>query len=237
MKIIAIIPARYDSSRFPGKPLVLLKGKSVIQHVFEKVQGSELFDQVIVATDNDQIYNAVKNFGGRVQMTDPRHKSGSDRVAEICADLDFDVVVNVQGDEPFIEKQPLNDLINCFQDPAVEIASLMHELTEDIENPNYVKVITDLAGDAIYFSRSPLPHNFRNSPITYFRHIGVYAFRKNALLEFISFPPAELEQIEKLEQLRLLENGKKIRMVKTAYSGFGIDTKADLQKAEKFLDR
>jgi 3-deoxy-manno-octulosonate cytidylyltransferase (CMP-KDO synthetase) len=234
-KFIAVIPARYESIRFPGKPLALLKGKFLIQQVYERVKSTNLFDEVYVATDNEKIFHVVKGFNGKVVMTDPGHKSGTDRVAEVCSKIDFDVVVNIQGDEPFINKITLQKLLNCFADKKVQTASLMHPFTEEISNPNFVKVITDDNGDAVYFSRSVIPFNRDNSKIEYFHHIGVYAFRKGALLDFVSLPEGKLEKTEKLEQLRLLENGRKIRMVLTDYEGFGIDTEADLLKAEKLL--
>jgi len=235
MKIIAVIPARFESTRFPGKPLALLQGKSIIQHVYDNVTATGLFQDVIVATDSEKIFQAVRSFNGKVMMTSADHKSGTDRVAEVCNNLDFDIVINIQGDEPFLSREPLRDLIECFSDTSVEIASLMHEFQEDPNNPSYVKVITDKFNNALYFSRSVIPHNRDKQFVKYYHHVGVYAFRKNALAEFVSFPPGKLESIEKLEQLRLLENGKKIRMVKTTYSGFGIDTESDLEKAESIL--
>jgi len=235
MKIIAVIPARYDSVRFPGKPLALLKGKCIIQHVYENAGNSGIFDDVIVATDNEKIFRMVNTFNGKALMTDPKHKSGTDRVAEVCSNIDFDIVVNIQGDEPFLDKKPLIDLVGTFSDPQVKIASLMHCIKNDIDNPNYVKVITDKNSFAIYFSRSVIPYNRDNDPVIYYKHIGVYAFRKEALMEFVSLPQSKLENLEKLEQLRLIENGRKIRMVETSYSGFGIDTEADLKEAERIL--
>lgn len=237
MKVLAVIPARYDSSRFPGKPLALLQGKFLIQQVYERVKASCLFEEVIVATDSAKIFAAVKEFNGTVEMTSTGHKSGTDRVAEVCRKRDFDIVINVQGDEPFINNQALKQLLDCFQDPSVKVASLMHPLSEELENPNIVKVVTDTDNYALYFSRSVIPYNRENRAYKYYHHIGVYAFRREALLDYVSLPSGKLEKIEKLEQLRLLEYGRKIKMVETDYQGFGIDTKADLIKAEQIFNQ
>jgi len=232
MKIIAIIPARYDSIRFPGKPLAILGNKPIIQHVYERAKNSGLFDDVIVATDNQRIFETVHDFNGKVILTAKEHQSGTDRIAEVCSKIDCDIVVNIQGDEPFITKEPLQKLISVFEDEKVEVASLMHRIKKDIENPNNVKVVCDNDNFALYFSRSKIPFN-RNSKSQYYKHIGVYAFRKKALMKFVDLPEGKLEQIEKLEQLRMLENGIKIKMVETEYEGIGIDTKEDLERAEK----
>lgn len=238
MKAIAIIPARYDSTRFPGKPLVKLGTKYIIQHVYERTFGSGLFDDVIVGTDDQRIFEAVNKFGGKVILTSRQHESGTDRIAEVCKKLpylhDVDIVVNVQGDEPFISAEPLQKLLYAFEDPKVEVASLMHRLNKDIENPNIVKVVCDKDNFALYFSRSVIPFK-RSAHTQYFQHIGVYAFRREALFRFIELPKGKLEETEKLEQLRLLENGMKIKMIETEYKGIGIDTPKDLQKAEKLL--
>lgn len=235
MKVIAIIPARYDSTRFPGKPLAKLGNKYIIQHVYEQAQKSGLFADVIVGTDDQRIFEAVDGFVGKVVLTSKQHKSGTDRVAEVCAKMfcckDADVIINVQGDEPFITEKPLRKLIEAFNDPEVMVASLMHEITKDIEDPNVVKVICDENYYALNFSRIP---NLKPRTPNY-KHIGVYAFRKKILFEFVKLPESKLEKIEKLEQLRLLENGYKIKMVLTSYKGIGIDTPQDLEKAEKLL--
>ena len=235
MKVIAIIPARFDSMRFPGKPLAKLGNKYIIQHVYEQAKKSNLFEEVIVGTDDQRIFEAVNGFGGKVALTSKKHQSGTDRVAEVCDKMacckDADVIVNVQGDEPFITEKPLRKLIEVFNDSEVMVASLMHELSKDIENPNVVKVICDENNNAINFSRIP---NLKSRTPNY-KHIGVYAFRRKILFEFIKLPESKLEKIEKLEQLRLLENGYKIKMVLTSYKGIGIDTPRDLEKAEKLL--
>ena len=235
MKVIAIIPARFDSTRFPGKPLAKLGNKYIIQHVYEQAKKSGLFAEVIVGTDDQRIFEVVNGFGGKVTLTSKKHKSGTDRVAEVCEKMscckDADVIINVQGDEPFISEKPLKKLIEAFNDPEVMVASLMHELLKDIDNPNVVKVICDENNDALNFSRTPNPE----SRIPNYKHIGVYAFRRKTLFEFVQLPESKLEKIEKLEQLRLLENGYKIRMVLTSYKGIGIDTPKDLEKAENLL--
>lgn len=243
MKVIAIIPARFDSTRFPGKPLAKLGNKYIIQHVYEKAKNSNLFEEVIVGTDDQRIFEAVDGFGGEVTLTSKKHKSGTDRVAEVCQKIksciDADVIINVQGDEPFITKEPLRKLINAFGDPEVMVASLMHEIKKDIENPNVVKVVCDEKNDAISFSRSVIPFTRNPSPQTpypeYYKHIGVYAFRRKMLFDFVNLPMSENEKSERLEQLRLLDNGYKIRMVLTDYKGIGIDTQQDLEKAERLL--
>ena len=238
MQTIAVIPARYASTRFPGKPLALLAGKPILQHVYERVLETQLFHKVIIATDDERIAEAADKFHGEYRLTSPHHLSGSDRIVEVVRDLDYDVIVNVQGDEPMITAQPLADLLEVFRDENVQVASLMRllEAADELTNPNIVKVVTDKDANALYFSRSPLPYNRDNLPdIKYFAHVGVYAYRKAALLRFVTLPPGRLEQIEKLEQLRLLENGIPIRMVETVYQGIGIDTPEDLVKVNNLL--
>jgi 3-deoxy-D-manno-octulosonate cytidylyltransferase len=235
----AVIPARYAASRFPAKLLQPLGGKSVIRHTYDNVAATGLFDQVWVVTDSHIILREIIDNGGQAMLSRRNHESGSDRIAEAIADMDVDIVVNVQGDEPFIQAQPLSDLLQAFQDPVVQVATLMHRIhsDEDLQNPNIVKVVSDLHGDALYFSRWPIPYN-RNeeSKPPYYRHIGVYGFRKNTLLAFTGWPMGILERHEKLEQLRYLENGIRIRMVETNFSGIGIDTPEDLEKARTRLD-
>lgn len=238
MKKIAVVPARYAATRFPAKLMQMLGDKTVIRHTYDNTVNTGLFDDVLVVTDSRIIFEEIASNGGNVVMSKKEHESGSDRIAEAVEDLDVDVIINVQGDEPFMEKQPLADLLNAFEDKNVQVASLMHEIHEEeqINNPNVVKVVTDLAGDALLFSRSPIPFK-RNTEasVSYFRHIGVYGYRKSALLQFVKWPMSDLENIEKLEQLRYLENGVKIRMVKTSFSAIGIDTPEDLIAARKRL--
>lgn len=235
--IVAVIPARYASTRLPGKPLQLLAGLPLIQHVYQKVQAAGIFEKVVVATDDQRIRDAVLSFGGAVEMTSPEHTSGSDRIAEVVAEMPTDIVVNVQGDEPFITTAALQTLVDQFQNKTVQVASLMHPMQKDFANPNRVKVVCDKEDFALYFSRSLIPfHRQQEANQSYFQHIGVYAYRKQALLEFVQTKPTVLEKIEKLEQLRFLENGIKIKMAQTDYKGFGIDTLEDLKAAEKLLN-
>jgi 3-deoxy-manno-octulosonate cytidylyltransferase (CMP-KDO synthetase) len=242
MKAIAIIPARYESIRFPGKPLAKLGAKYIIQHVYERVQSSDLFTEVVVGTDDQRIFEAVESFGGKVILTSKKHESGTDRIAEVCRKLpscsDADVVINVQGDEPFISREPLKKLIAAFDDPLVRVASLMHRMKKNFDDPNSVKVVYDKNNYALYFSRSVIPFEQDNKlkqKSEYFRHIGIYAFRRKILFRFVEMQHGKLEQIEKLEQLRLLENGIKIKMIETDYECIGIDTPQDLEKAGKIL--
>ncbi|UPQ79500.1 3-deoxy-manno-octulosonate cytidylyltransferase [Flavobacterium azooxidireducens] len=241
MKIIAVIPARYASTRFPAKLMQDLGGKTVITRTYEAAVNTNLFDDVFVATDSDLIFNEIVSQGGKAIMSIKEHESGSDRIAEAVENLDVDVVVNVQGDEPFINKEPLEKVIEVFKNDVeqkVDLASLMREITdwEAIENPNNVKVIVDQNGLALYFSRSVIPYpREKNVGVRYFQHIGIYAFRKQALLDFYHLPMKSLEASEKLEQLRYLEYGKKIKMVETNHVGIGIDTPEDLEKARFLL--
>jgi 3-deoxy-manno-octulosonate cytidylyltransferase (CMP-KDO synthetase) len=239
MKIIAVIPARYASTRFPAKLLQDLGGKTVITRTYEAALQTGLFDDVFVVTDSDLIFNEIIKQGGKAIKSIKEHESGSDRIAEAVLDLDVDVVVNVQGDEPFIQKEPLEALLKVFRNDTemkIDLASLMRKIQEkeDIENPNNVKVIVDQNQLALYFSRSVIPYpRDPNTGVDYYQHIGVYAFRKKALMDFYTLPMQMLEATEKLEQLRYLEYGKKIKMVETTHVGIGIDTPEDLEKARK----
>lgn len=241
MKTIAVIPARYASTRFPAKLLQDLGGKTVIRRTYEAAVATGLFDDVFVVTDSGLIFDEIVGNGGKAIRSQKEHESGSDRIAEAVGHLDVDIVVNVQGDEPFIDAAPLKALIDVFrQDEArqVDLASLMLEITEpaEIDNPNNVKVVTDQSGFALYFSRSVIPYpRDPEAGATYFRHIGVYAFRKQALMDFYSLPMRSLEATEKLEQLRYLEFGRRIKMVVTSHAGIGIDTPEDLEKARRLL--
>ena len=237
-KIAAIIPARYAATRFPAKLMQLLGNKPVIVHTYEAAKNSGLFDDVIVVTDNEIIFNEITDRGGKAMMSLKEHESGTDRIAEAVKDLDVDVIVNVQGDEPFIQKEPLQKLVHLFNNNEVQVASLMRrfENNADAQNPNMVKVVTNKNNKALYFSRSPIPYQRdANFTATYFLHIGVYAFTKAALLAFTTWPQSILEQTEKLEQLRFLENGVDIYMAETTYKNIAIDTKEDLKVAEGML--
>ena len=241
MKIIAVIPARYASTRFPAKLMQDLGGKSVIVRTYEAAIATNLFDDVFVVTDSTLIYNEIIAHNGKAIMSIKEHESGSDRIAEAVENIAVDVVVNVQGDEPFIDKKPLEELIEVFKkdnDKKVDLASLMFQITdkEEINSPNNVKVIVDQQNFALYFSRSVIPFpREENVGVRYMKHIGIYAFRKQALLDFYSLPMLSLEASEKLEQLRYLEYGKRIKMVETAHGSIGIDTPEDLEKARKMV--
>ena len=236
--VVALIPARYAATRFKGKLLAELAGKSVIWRTYESTVATGLFDEVIVVTDSDLIHNEISRHGGKAVVSKKEHESGTDRIAEAAEKMDVDLIVNVQGDTPFVKKEPLQKLLDEFQDESVQVGSLMQVLKEQqyIEDPNYVKVAVDKFGNALFFSRSviPYPRN-ANVRITYYEHIGVYAFRKQALIQFTKWPVSPLEDIEKIECLRYLENGVPMRMVITDYMGVEIDTPEDLEKASKLL--
>jgi len=246
MKFIGIIPARYASTRFPAKPLAVLGGKPVIQRVYEQVSG--IFDEAYVATDDERIEAAVKAFGGKVVMTSPNHKSGTDRCYEAFTKVGggYDVVVNIQGDEPFIQPSQLEAVKACFQDPTTQIATLVKPFTTDdgfvaLENVNSPKVVVNANMNALYFSRSIIPYQ-RNADKqdwlaghTYYKHIGLYAYRAEVLKEITSLPQSSLELAESLEQLRWLENGYTIKVGVTQVETIGIDTPEDLERAEEFL--
>ena len=238
MKVIAMIPARYAATRFPGKLMQLLGGKTVIRRTYEAALATGLFDQVIVVTDSDIIAREIEQAGGTCKMSQRSHESGTDRIAEAAADTDADIIVNVQGDTPFIKREPLENLLNEFSDSSVLVASMMQVLTksQEINDPNFVKVAVDLKRNALFFSRSVIPYPRDNSVHpAYYEHIGVYAFRKKALMDFTSWPLSPLEAAEKVECLRYLEHGVGIRMVITDYLGVEIDTPEDLAKASDLL--
>ena len=236
MNIIAVIPARYAATRFPGKLMQLLGGKAIIRHVYENSVATNLFNDVFVVTDSDIIYNEITHNGGKAIMSKKEHESGSDRIAEAVAEMNVDIIINVQGDEPFIKKEPLEKLVRLFDDPSVLVASLMRKISADeAKNPNNVKVVTDKSGYALYFSRSIIP--FQRDPeftVDYFLHVGVYGYKKDVLMKFTGWPQSALEKTEKLEQLRYLENGIKIKMAETDYNNIAIDTPEDLEKVKNF---
>lgn len=243
MKFIGIIPARYASTRFPGKPLALLGGKPVIQHVYEKV--AAVLEAAYVATDDERIYDAVKSFGGQAVMTRTDHKSGTDRIEEAIEKIggEWDVVVNVQGDEPFMAKSQLDTICHCFDDPTTQIATLgkPFESMEAVQNPNSPKIVVDNMGFAMYFSRSVIPYvrgKEESSWLTHYpflKHLGIYAYRKDVLRQVTQLPQSSLEIAESLEQLRWLQNGFKIKVGTTDVETVGIDTPQDLERAEEFL--
>lgn len=241
MNKIALIPARYAATRFHAKLMQLLGDKTVIRHTYDNTIATGLFDSVIVVTDSDIIYNEIVDNGGKAIKSIREHESGTDRIAEAVAGMNVDIVVNVQGDEPFVKKAPLEKLLNLFEGSSgknVQVASLMQIMTDAklIEDPNYVKVAVNKNMEALMFSRSVIPyHRDKQAVAIYYEHIGVYAFRKQALMDFTSWPITPLEAVEKIECLRYLENGISIKMVVTDYMGIEIDTPEDLVKASKLL--
>jgi 3-deoxy-manno-octulosonate cytidylyltransferase (CMP-KDO synthetase) len=238
MSPIAVIPARYAATRFPAKLMKMLGAKTVIRHTHDAVVSTGLFEKVFVVTDSDIIYNEIMSHGGNAIMSMNAHESGSDRIAEAVENMDADIIINVQGDEPFIRKEPLEKLVQLFADPAVMVGSLMRKILtpEELNSSSSVKVVVDHRSDAMYFSRSviPFPAN-TTSNIAHFLHVGVYGFRKEALLRFTKWPMSALERVEKLEQLRYLENGVRIRMAEVDFRSVAIDTPEDLEKAKKLL--
>lgn len=256
MSAIVIIPARYDSTRFPGKPLATLKGKPLIQHVYEGCVGATLAREVVVATDSETIFEKVLSFGGRAVMTSQEHSSGTDRVSEVAALMDCDIIVNVQGDEPLIRPQMIDDVIELLSDSMAHMGTLARKIEdpEEITDPNVVKVVFDKNNFALYFSRSPIPYHrdllntegygslvmrkkgFTISNINMFKHIGIYSYRRDVLLRLSRMKPTRLEEIEKLEQLRALENGLKIKVKETVFDTIGVDTPQDLERVERWLN-
>lgn len=243
MKIISMIPARYGASRFPAKLMQDLGGKTVILRTYEATVATKLFEEVYVVTDSDIIFNEIESNGGKVIMSKKEHQSGSDRIAEAVEDLDIDIVVNVQGDEPFTERESLEKVLQVFQndhEKKIDLASLMVEIHDwdEIANPNTVKVIVDQDNFALYFSRSPIPYpRDKEVGARYFKHKGIYAFRKEAIMDFYKLPMQFLEATEKIECIRYLEYGKRIKMVETHVEGVEIDTPEDLERAKKQWSR
>lgn len=238
-----MIPARYAATRFPAKLMQMLGDKTVIRHTYDNTVATGLFDEVWVVTDSDIIYQEITTHGGKARMSIKQHESGSDRIAEAVVDMNVDVVVNVQGDEPFVKKEPLQKLLQVFEGregDSVQVASLMQVMKEQkfIEDPNYVKVAVDLNMNSLMFSRSVVPYpRSKEAAITYYEHIGVYAFRKQALLRFTAWPMTPLEAAEKIECLRYLEHGIPLKMVVTDYMGIEIDTPEDLERATGLLKK
>ena len=234
-----MIPARYAATRFPFKLMQPLGNKTVIRQTYDNTLATNLFDDVFVVTDHEIIFNEINAHGGKAIMSKQSHESGSDRIAEAIEGMDVDIILNVQGDEPFVKATPLRHLLAAFDDKAVQVASLMKKFTDTslVANPNYVKVVVDKNNDSMLFSRSVIPFQ-RDETISvdYFEHIGVYAFRKEALIQFTKWPMGKIEQVEKLEQLRYLENGIMIRMVETSEVSAKIDVPEDLAAAEAFLN-
>lgn len=238
MKVIALIPARYGAARFPGKLMQELAGKTVIRHTYDNTLATGLFDAVLVATDSTVIFDEITGHGGQARMTRSDYESGSDRIAEVANTMDAEIILNVQGDTPFINKTVLKQLIDAFLDPQVQVASLMQPFEEEAQkdNPNCVKVVVDKKNNSLLFSRSRIPYP-RNTEIAVpcYEHKGVYAFRKNALIQFTQWEMTPLEKAEKIECLRYLENGVPLRMVEVQKMGVEIDTPDDLERAKKLM--
>jgi 3-deoxy-manno-octulosonate cytidylyltransferase (CMP-KDO synthetase) len=236
MRVIGVIPARYASTRLPGKPLVDIMGKPMIQHVYENAARSKTLEQLIVATDDERIMAAVAAFGGRAVLTSRDHSTGTDRVAEVVRGLDVEVVVNIQGDEPFVHPGMIDEVVQpLLDDPALPMCTSMHAIADaaDHSNPNVVKVVFDLAGNALYFSRSLVPYPRKSEGHRAFEHVGMYAYRKGFLLKYAGLPQTPLEKLESLEQLRVLEHGYRLRVVETRqdYIPLSVDTPEDLERA------
>ena len=239
-RILGVIPARFASSRFPGKALALVAGKPMLEHVWERASQSRYLTDVVVATDDDRIATVVRKFGGRVRMTSSQHPSGTDRLAEVASAEEAALYVNIQGDEPLIDPEAIDAaILSVHGDEAVAMGTLKRQIFDptDIVNPNVVKVVTNLLGDAIYFSRCPIPYerDGRSQGPLYFKHIGLYVYRREFLLSYPDLNVGPLEQAECLEQLRALENGYRIRVVKTEYESLGVDTPEDLERVNKLF--
>ncbi len=241
MKTIGVIPARYGSTRFPAKVLALIAGKPMIQHVWEQVSRCRKLDEALIACDHPQVFEAAKKFGAHVVMTDPNHPSGSDRIAEAVAEKAVDIIVNIQGDEPFIDPSTVDSLADCLiANPQCPMATVIKEIADEgeFQNPNVVKCVVDEQGYALYFSRSPIPFNRNSKPVVgvkRYKHLGLYAYRKEFLLQYKNWPKSALESSEQLEQLRALEHGVRIKTIVTNYESIAVDTPQDLVKAEQWF--
>jgi len=236
--VIGVIPARYGSTRLPAKALAMIHGKPMIQHVYERCLKAKLLSEVLVATDDKRIFDAVINFGGNVVMTSKTHKSGTDRIGEAIKNIKCDVVVNIQGDEPMIAPDNIDKAIKpLIQDKSINVATLCISISDkkEISNPNVVKVVLDSNSNALYFSRSVIPFNRDTTKSEYFKHIGLYVYRKDYLMKLIKMKPSRLELTEKLEQLRVLESGQKIKVIETEIESYSVDTPADLRKIRKLI--
>jgi 3-deoxy-manno-octulosonate cytidylyltransferase (CMP-KDO synthetase) len=239
LAIVAVIPARYASTRLPGKALADLDGRPMIEHVYRRVSASKILSEVIVATDDLRIATRVSGFGGKVRLTKATHETGTDRLAEVAASLDCDVVVNVQGDEPLVDPRAIEELVEPFVDSSVQMTTLFRRIHDaaELNNPNITKMVVDRGGFAMYFSRAPIPYvrDPRGGWPPLYRHIGLYAYRRSALLVLASLPSTPLERAESLEQLRALEHGIRIKAVETQYESFGVDTPEDLEQVRRLL--
>ncbi len=237
LEILGVIPARYSSSRFPGKALAPLAGKPMLQHVWERARSARSLGRVVVATDDERIFRAAGAFGASVEMTRADHLSGTDRAAEIAGRSTAGIVVNIQGDEPLIEPEAIDLAVEGLLSSSAPMATLMKRIEDprELGDPNVVKVVTDLAGDAVYFSRWPVPY-IRSGVAAHYKHIGLYSYRRDFLLRYSSLPAGPLEEAEKLEQLRALENGYKIRVLETSYDSLGVDTPEDMERVRELVE-
>ncbi len=237
---IGVIPARFGSTRFPKKVIADLNGKPIIQHIWENCKKAKMLDDLVIATDNDEVMEVIKSFGGKAVFTSPDHMTGTDRIAEVVNAIDVNVIVNIQGDEPLIQAEMVDSLVRTILDHKnISMASLMKKMEnlDEINNPNVVKVIVDKNGFAIYFSRSPIPYpRLKEEAKLYYKHLGIYAYTKDFLYEYTNLPKSYLEKCESLEQLRVLENGYKIKMVETKFDTIGVDTPDDLEKVKSRLE-
>jgi 3-deoxy-manno-octulosonate cytidylyltransferase (CMP-KDO synthetase) len=238
-KILGVIPARFSSTRFPGKVLAQIAGKTMLQHVYERASLATYLTSTIVATDDERVYAAARSFGARVRMTRPDHLSGTDRVAEVASAENAELIVNIQGDEPLIDPAAIDAaILPLAHEPEIVMGTLKKRIEDvrEIDDPNVVKVVTDHAGDAIYFSRCPIPFDRGKSASTpYFKHIGLYVYQRDFLLQYSTLPVGPLEEAERLEQLRALENGYRIRVVETEYESLGVDTREDLERVGRLF--
>lgn len=239
LNVIGVIPARYASSRFKGKVLAMIDGKPMIQHVWERARRARLLERLIIACDDERVLAAAKQFGAEAQLTSQAHASGTDRLTEIINPIDVKVVVNIQGDEPLIHPSMIDGVAEaCLSDPEVVMATVKKRIEDpaEIANPNCVKVVTGKAGEALYFSRSPIPHpRDQRAPAVYYKHVGLYAYTKDFLFTFLHLPPSALEQAEQLEQLRVLEHGYRIKVIETTQETIGVDTPEDLERVVRRL--
>jgi len=240
-RILGVIPARFNSSRFPGKALVPIAGKSMLQHVYERAGQARYLSKLLIATDDERVYSAARDFGGLVRMTRADHMSGTDRAAEVASAEDATLIVNIQGDEPLIDPDAIDAaVLSMIEDEEAPMSTLKKRITEEQEvaNPHVVKVVTDLAGNAIYFSRCPIPHvrGADSNGVAHFKHIGLYVYRRDFLLRYSELPVGPLEESERLEQLRALENGFRIRVVETEYDSLGVDTPEDLERVSAMFE-
>lgn len=238
MKFLGVIPSRYASTRLEGKPLKDICGHTMIEWVYKRTKLSNL-DEVVVATDDERIYKEVERFGGKAILTSKEHENGTSRIAEVCTKYeDYDVIVNVQGDEPLIEPEMINSIINSFkEDDTISMSTLKYKIDtmEEIENPNYVKVITDKKGYALYFSRSVIPYPRKLDIQNYYKHVGIYGYKRDFVVEYTKMEPTPLELSESLEQLRALENGYRIKVMETPYKIIGVDTQEELEKVREYI--